>query len=176
MIAGIDPSLSCTGVVIGNVAGVFDENEEVVMPEAVKKKGKVPKSIVDRFGMMEDLVAQVSEILSVHNIEAIYLEHYFAAMRHGVQSLYEFGSLLRWELIQIAPVIEVTTTQLKKFATGKGNSPKSVCAAHIAKRYGVEFYSDDLYDAYGLYQLGCVHSGGVEATNQAQRDVMESIG
>ena len=167
MIVGIDPSTSATGVVYG--IGNREASSKIF-----SKRGKLPKGM-ERFEILEDLVARISDHVQMCYPKAIYIEHYFAAMRNGVQALYEFGALLRWELMEIAPVIEVSTTALKKFATGKGNSPKSVCAAHIAKRYQVEFSSDDLYDAYGLWRLGRVHQGIDEPANQKQREVIEAL-
>lgn len=50
--------------------------------------------------------------------------------------------------------IEVPPSNLKKFATGKGNANKALIAAHVQKRWNVIFEDDNLTDAYVLCQIG----------------------
>jgi crossover junction endodeoxyribonuclease RuvC len=44
----------------------------------------------------------------------------------------------------------LTPSELKKYVTGKGNSGKELILLHVFKKWGVEFKSNDLADAYGL--------------------------
>lgn len=52
-----------------------------------------------------------------------------------------------WKYIEIAP------NQLKKFASGKGNTKKDELAVHIFKRWGFEHPSDNVRDAFVLAQI-----------------------
>lgn len=52
-----------------------------------------------------------------------------------------------WNYIDVAPA------QLKKFASGKGNTKKDELAVHIFKRWGFEHSSDNVRDAYVLARI-----------------------
>ncbi|HAA73282.1 MAG TPA: hypothetical protein DCE55_29340 [Planctomycetaceae bacterium] len=171
-IVGIDPSLSGSAVIVG-------EGNKYYTRGFSKGKRALPEELSARFKVYEDLVARVCEFIQPYYPHKIYIEHYaFMAQSRSVSMLYEYGALLRWNLMDIATVVEVNIMHLKKFATGKSgtNVKKSIVAAELARRYNVSFQSDDFYDAFALYQIGLMANGITVATNQAQRDVMEKLG
>ena len=70
--------------------------------------------------------------------------------------------MLRWHLTDIAPTFEVATTTLKKFATERGNAKKELVLLRIAKRYDVEFDSNDEYDSFALFRAALLALGLTE--------------
>lgn len=52
------------------------------------------------------------------------------------------------------PWIEVPPTQLKQFATGKGNANKEIILQQVYKRWGVEFSDNNQADAFVLAKIG----------------------
>jgi crossover junction endodeoxyribonuclease RuvC len=88
----------------------------------------------------------------------------------------EFGGLLRWRLTKLcSDVREVPPSTLKQFATGKGNANKTLMVASLTKRYGVEFSSDDEYDAYGLARLGACLLGWEKPANDGQKKAVAKM-
>jgi crossover junction endodeoxyribonuclease RuvC len=58
------------------------------------------------------------------------------------------------------PVVEVPPANLKRCATGKGNSPKDHVLAVVIKRYPqVDISSNDIADAVALAMMGARHLG-----------------
>ena len=53
------------------------------------------------------------------------------------------------------PVVEVTATTLKKYATGKGNATKPDMRVELYRRAGVDLRDDNQVDAVWLAHLGC---------------------
>src|SRR3990167_3659041 len=124
------------------------------------------------------LVAGVVEFIESHGPSvAIFIEGYsFGSNMPGKNGTVEFGGLLRWHLVDLAPrVYEVAPTTLKKFVTGKGNAKKEQILAHVQKRWGEMFETNDAGDAFGLYKLGCVVERLTEADTDAQREAAAKV-
>ena len=129
-VVGIDPSLTGTAVVIGDGAlwklGEFSS----------KNAGDDVRSRVARY---DALVAGVVKFIEEHGpVAAIFIEGYsFGSNMPGKNGTVEFGGILRWHLVDLAPrVYEVAPATLKKFVTGKGNAPKNTMLAHISEALG----------------------------------------
>jgi len=168
-IAAIDSSLTSTGVCYGT-----DQDDFAVTCCNSKPRGK---TVLDRVKRYEGLVEDVIRIVAAVKPAMIFIEEYAYSKNMGGQMyLGEFGGILRWNLIDYTPhVYEVTASALKKFATGKGNAPKDVVMAHLAKRYGRLFQNNDEADSFVLYQMALVASGRIEADNQSQRDSVSKV-
>ena len=123
----------------------------------------------------DGLVASIVDFLEANGpIVAIYIEGY-AFSRNGASQRWpvEFGGLLRWHLVDVSPKVkEVPPTTLKKFTTGKGNTPKSAVLAHVVRRWGELFDSDDAGDAFALHKLGLVAEGKQQAVTREQREAI----
>lgn len=146
-----------------------------------KPLGTNVRGRVDRY---QDLTARICDWLEEGPRPSLILIEGYA---HGAQfvtaKLCEFGGILRYNLIDCIdekspylanPILEVAPNTLKKFITGKGNSPKDQMGAHVAKRFGELFKNNDEVDAFSLwklatccvdnslcpfgYQLECVHT------------------
>ena len=147
---GIDPS-SKTGFVALNGAG------EVLKAKELTGIGSVdPKRIVS-------LVDEVIEHLQPGDI--IGIEGYaYGAVGKGVSFQFELGGMLReWLYRKKADYTIITPTQLKKFSTGKGNTPKDAMSVPIYKRWGFESKSNNITDAFILAEIvRCLHTDKLE--------------
>jgi crossover junction endodeoxyribonuclease RuvC len=154
IVAGIDPSLSRTAVCIG---GHSDAEQEFDMA-AFTSKGQGP-GVRERMRRFEDLTAKICDHLEAGNQppQLILIEGYAYGSEYATAALCEFGGILRYNLVDVVGpegrILEVAPGTLKKFITGKGNSPKDQMGAHVAKRWGHVFAHNDAVDAFSLWQL-----------------------
>ena len=68
----------------------------------------------------------------------------------------------------------VTPSQVKKFATGKGNASKDNMILPIFKKWGYEHESDNVRDAFVLAQIARATKTSVELTKY-QKEVINSL-
>lgn len=71
--------------------------------------------------------------------------------------------------------VEISPSSLKKFCTGKGNSPKQTIMLETYKRFGYSPTNDNDADAFVLSEIGCALIGWRQPTNKAQKEVINSI-
>jgi crossover junction endodeoxyribonuclease RuvC len=168
-VCGIDPSLTSTGICLGT-----NEAPNVLASRGSKKLGD---TVLDRVKRYEKLIADILSVLEAHRPKLILIEEYAYSKNMGGQMyLGEFGGLLRFHLVDYTPhVIEVTASGLKKFATGKGNSPKDVVMAHLAKDTGRLFTNNDEADSFVLYQMALCIVGRQKPRNEAQREAVAKV-
>jgi crossover junction endodeoxyribonuclease RuvC len=144
-IAGIDPSLTSTG--ISTSAGT-----EVIKTTL---RGASRLSAVSR---------GVIELCENLNIDLVIIESYsFASRNSQAHSIGELGGCIRmllWE--SNIPFIDIPPTSRAKFATGKGNAGKSEVISAISSKTGILFSggsADDECDAWVLREMGIVKIG-----------------
>lgn len=170
VVVAIDPSLSNTAVVIGC------NSEPARQCFGSKSAGLLVSQRIPRFRAQVDEIRRfMCQVTSAESV-AVYIEGYNTGSHpSGQTSLCEYGGMLREMLLDFTnKVIEVPPSTLKKFATGKGNVPKDMVAAHLTNRYGVLLASNDEYDAYGLYRLGLIAEGHEQPQNQSQSECVNS--
>lgn len=116
---------------------------------------KIPKSCVDPLILIENFA--FGAVNKAHDI----------GMLHGVirYGLYRRG--IRYLLV--AP------GQVKKFATGKGNSEKNLVIRAVFQRFNIEADDDNAADAVTLLHIGKAISGLWEPTMDAQREVVAQL-
>jgi Holliday junction resolvasome RuvABC endonuclease subunit len=119
-----------------------------------------------------DLVMRVAERFKP---QLILIEGYaFKSERSTSQA--EFGGCLRWELTTLgADILEVAPVNLKQFATGVGKGDKTRLIAAVAHRWGVEFATDDEYDAYALARMAACIAELEPTTTEAQRKAIATV-
>ncbi len=172
MIIGIDPSLTNTAVVIGSEVDKYELH--------TFGSSNIGDHVAARMARYDDLVARIMKwIESVTLIvDAVYIEGYSLASKGpGNVQITEYGSLLRWHLVDMTKrIYEVAPATLKKFATGSGATSvkKDMVAAHLTKRYGVLLCDNDSYDGFGLYQLGLVAEGVAKAQTATQQEAADT--
>ena len=139
VVMGIDPSLTSTGVV-GLAFG------EMKSHQAIKSKLTGPARLVE----IEEILLNS---LIIHEPELVCLEGYgFMSKSGNVQA--ELGGVIRRRLYKDKyRYIEVAPSQVKKFASGKGNTQKEFMPLEVYKRWGVEFDTHDEADAYVLARI-----------------------
>lgn len=89
--------------------------------------------------------------------DLFFMENYgFAATEHQLVYLAGLGELVRLTIAERAGIepVMVSTGQLKKFLSGKGNLPKDEVKMHTFKRYGREFKTTDEAESYVLADMG----------------------
>lgn len=149
-IAGIDPSLTGTAVVVSDPSNGPETFK--IKRFSSKPRGDDVKNRIARF---EELIHRIDAYLEENGATHLFLENYSFASKFNVTLLGEFGGLLRWHLVTREFVAEVAPSTLKKFVTGAGNTKgKDLLAAHVTQRWGVMFSDSDSFDAYSLWRLG----------------------
>lgn len=172
---GIDPSLTGTAVCIGN--GLDYHEVTRFTSEAVGYK------VAARTERYEDLVARVmmpiEAVAMVGNtIDAICIEGYAHNKNPRVTiELAEYGGILRFHLIAFCKNIwQPAPTTLKKFCSGRGDGKgKTAVIAALTHSYGVNFRTDDEYDAFGLYRMALCLAGAAEPKGRAQREAIDAV-
>ncbi len=164
-LVAIDPSLTGTAVCL------YSPEDLLMYTFSSKPSGPELAARLDRFW---GLIRKIADCVSPG--EPIYLEGYsFGSKGRAMLTLAEFGGLLRNRLAGIGVVTEIPPSSLKKFATGKGNADKLKVAVAVAKRYDVEFASDDEYDAYALARLGACLEGWEQPQTEFQQAVVDDF-
>ena len=106
--------------------------------------------------------------------EIICLEGYsFGSRGRAVFQTGELGGLVRVLLHKTGiKWIEIPPSQVKKFATGKGNCGKDLILQQVYKRWGMEFKTSDEADAFVLAKIGTILLGHEEKLIKAQEEVL----
>jgi crossover junction endodeoxyribonuclease RuvC len=169
VILGLDPSLTSTGICYGT--GPDDWQSLAVVSKA---RGE---DVLSRVKRCEFVVEQIERILVTVKPRLILIEDYAFASKYGKPAYRaELGGLIRWHCIEYTPhILEVAPTSLKKFATGKGAGDKSLIQAHVQRRWGQMFETDDECDAFCLYQMALCISGRQKPETQPQRDAVKTV-
>lgn len=151
--AGIDPSITNTGVVVldehGQVALAFNGKESYARPY---KRGAYD---IDHYQRQADYIGGK---LRPYALRAIAIENYSYGSIHKGLCLGEYGGVLKYVLRQVFPAIQpllVAPTRNKLFATGNGGAGKdpvkvsamldSQALSDLGKKL-----TDDICDAYFL--------------------------
>lgn len=106
-------------------------------------------------------------------VENVAIEGYSMGSKTRAHMAGELGAAVRMgcflggQLFTAKYPLVIPPTQLKKYATGKGNASKSEILLGVYKHFGVEFTDDNMADSYALAQI----AAGSES-NKAQREVL----
>lgn len=167
IVCGIDASLTGTAVAIGDGA------THVVDRFPSPASGKQPAQRVQR---IDSIVSRAMNMIESHapKPSLILIEGYAFGAAQGREELGELGGILRWHLVDVCQVIEVAPSTLKKFVCGSGNAKKDQMQAHIVKRWGEIFPTNDHADAFALYQMALV-TAGITAGTAADRETIKKL-
>lgn len=100
----------------------------------------------------------------------------FGSNDPGTQERIGLAFLLRhWAWKRGVPFLCVAPSQLKKFATGKGNAEKSMILREVFRRWNVEARNDNEADAVTLLQIGRCLAGEIQPETVPQREVLEAL-
>lgn len=154
-IVGLDPSLTGTGVAI--------------LPSriyTIKSKQRGVKRLIE----LREAIRQ-----EITNADLVVIENYAYCRANQAHQIGELGGIIRVLLTESGVKwITVAPAQLKKFATGKGNTKKEHILQQVYKRWGVECKTSDEADAFVLAKIGQALVEDVELT-KFQKEVIEKL-
>jgi len=160
---GIDPSTK-TGLVGLDEQGRVLEAQEI---QLVNGMYSTPSEIWAYSQKIVDMVPKRS-LVAIEGFS-------FGSKGKGVSTQYGVGYALRFGLKNAGlTVIEATPSQVKKFATGKGNSAKDAMILPINRHWGFEHDSDNVRDAFVLAQIALSKLTGTTKAKY-QQEVLEAI-
>jgi len=171
LITGIDPSLTSTGIIVLR-DGVIELAETTKnRPElwTIERVKLIYQRIID---IVENLTDgekwQAPDLMVIEGFS-------YGSKGRSVFDIAYLGLRIREELERLKhgdgiPWIEVPPTQVKKFATGSGNSGKEIMLQQVYKRWGVEFRDNNQCDAYVLAKIGEAY---FKAKNEIEQKLMD---
>jgi len=170
VVAGIDPSLTGTGIVI------LSEGE-IVEKKVIKSKpsGKAPLAEIER---LLEIKARVKMDLEKYNVTFVLIEgmSYMSKKTRSIIQLAALNYIIREYLaIKRIPFIVVAPSTLKKFVTGKGIAHKEVMLLETYKRFGETFTDNNACDAFALAKCGSALLGEMEKLTKPQKEVIKLL-
>jgi hypothetical protein len=107
----------------------------------------------------------------------VLIEGYaFSAKGSSGISLGELGGVVRMALFDgNIKFVEVTPTQVKKFVTGAGNSPKNIMLKEMLRRFDEDLTDDNIADATALAYIGRMLVGDFLPTTDYQRKIQSDL-
>ena len=164
-VLGIDPSITSTGLVVVNAAG------QAVHNEAAGSKPEPGLSIISRYRIVIDAVAAS---VTHHKPQLVVMEGPALGMNNqGTFPLWGLLAVIRWELrhaLSPQAFLMPTPQELRKWSTGKGNTPKEQLRLIVFKKWGVEFPTVDETEAFTFARWGLAYlSGAVQLREKKKR-------
>lgn len=144
-IIGIDPSLNASGIAVLKYTRDFE-------PEFVHKQLIKCKSKMGDVGRLIYIIDCIGDIINNYVDPHIAIEGLsFGARGKGMLQLagLNYGIQMFLSRKYLKHVL-IPPTVMKKFVTGKGNSPKDIVMVKAFKKWGVEFSDNNICDAYCL--------------------------
>ena len=157
LVIGLDLSLASTGYV-ELVDGEIQKKELIKS----KPEGTIP---FDETVRLNNILGEIVGLLNKHLIagdrcspaDLVVLEG-LAFMARNTRSIVQLAGLhfmvRDWLYRSKCSFIVVAPTTLKKFITGKGNSPKDTMMMETYKRYGMTLTNNNICDAFCLAKCG----------------------
>lgn len=187
IVVGIDPSLTSTGIIVLR-------NGE--LGKALTTKNEPKLGTIERVRRIYEQINNVIENLSTCYVNAyigdkrmirweppslIVIEGFsYGSKGRGVFDIAYLGWRIREELERYRteddiPWLEVSPSQVKQFATGKGNANKEIVLQQVYKRWGVELTDNNQADAYVLAQIGRAYLGEADDLTDFQQKVIRAL-
>lgn len=139
---GIDPSTK-TGFVELDDSGAVIQKKEIILKNGIKSTEKE----------IQEYARNIVSLIPSGSFVCIE-DFSFGSQGQAVSTQYGVGFALRFALIDAGLVFKKPTpSQLKKFATGKGNTKKDEMVLPIYRGWGFEHSSDNVRDAFVLAHI-----------------------
>lgn len=131
-------------------------------------EGEIPETKVlkngkegpERLVWIRDQIRDLTLNWVVRQPNLVILEGYDFGTRHGAHHAGELGGIVRVDLWEHGiPYVLVSPSQLKKYATGRGNASKSEVLQVAVHRFGRTFKTDDEADARWLLDMALARYG-----------------
>lgn len=145
----LDLSITATGVALPDgISPDGSMNMLQMSTIATKRKGDLRLSEIK--GKVRTLATNLGPV-----VDWVILEDLPPTRAFSTKGLGMVHGAVRCALIEEGiPYLEVTPSQLKKYATGKGTSPKPDLRMELYKRTGLDLADDNQVDAAWLWLLG----------------------
>ena len=144
--AGIDPSLTATGLVMINNEG------EIVVEKLIKTERDVYLCSEQRIlDIMEDIIF----LKNVRYLQRVFVED-LSYMSQSTSLFERCGLLYLISTFLFKNDIDykkIPPKSLKKWAVGNGNADKKMMMEKSEIRWGIKFTDDNICDAYNLSQM-----------------------
>jgi Holliday junction resolvasome RuvABC endonuclease subunit len=162
IIAGVDPALDVTGIVI------YRPDDGLYKSHTIAGNGKGPAR----------LVGIRNEILSlVKSADLVAIEDYFFSEKYGNASeLGELHGVIKVGLYEAdRRFIKVPPIYLKRYATGDSKAKKDQIMLAAYKRWGVDFATNHECDAFVLAKIGAAVIGYRKGLIKDQKDIIAKL-
>lgn len=165
---GLDISLTATGFSMKRGAELSIET--------VKTTPKTAPNDLERLRHIRaKLMALIPDSTRMVCVEDFFVPHRPSQMG-AAKGLIMAGTLVRVALLERGlPFYVVSPGQLKKFATGKGNVPKSIVVREVYKKWGVDAKDDNQADACVLAHMAEAIHLGTEGLNKYQQAAVKKV-
>ena len=128
-----------------------------------------------------DLQLELNKLAQIGRIAMIAMEAYSMAEKYGQHASGEVGGAIKLAVLthfgargsRGYPVL-VAPQQLKKFATGNGNTKKELITKEVLKRWEVDFDDTNLAEAFVLAQMAYAYDVHPEMT-AFQQEVIKKL-
>jgi crossover junction endodeoxyribonuclease RuvC len=149
---GLDMSWTGTGIVCGSC------HQDITVRTVKTKPADFPNDYA-RIRHIVDTTMQCVQGCDLVAIEDYFTPHSGAQMGAAIK-LVQLGTMIRFALYdsKISTII-CAPSQIKKFATGKGNAPKSMMMMKVSEKWGFSAKDDNQADAYTLWRIAKAFSG-----------------
>lgn len=169
-VIGIDLSLTGTGFTVL-------EQDGKLIADGVLKSGPT-KTKVEELERLREIIRLLFLTIDETNAELAVIEG-LAFMAHQTTAIMQLAGLnylLRNALYERSiPFVIVAPSTLKKFVTGKGNSPKDIMMLETYKRWGVSILDNNQCDAYGLARIGCLLAAPPTKINKTDKEIFKLL-
>ncbi len=162
---GIDLSTVATGIVM--------LRQHAPLP-MVEMETEIKRPDYAGWDQKAQIVQAVMQLVHDHKPDRIVLEGYSLNMKHesSVIPLVELGGLLRFMLhLDGFKWYDPRATEVKKFVTGKGTSPKDVVMMHVLKRWGHTSMTNNTADAFVCAAMGLAQANALAGVTMEMRSI-----
>lgn len=164
---GLDPSTK-TGLV------VMDQQGNVALKKVIQLENGIKSTSYEVWEYAKHIVSLIpaGSLVCIEGFS-------FGSKGQGVSTQYGVGFALRFAMITCGIIyFEATPSQLKKFATGKGNTTKDNMTIPILRMWNFEHPNDNVRDAFVLAQIAKVtepQGFSYQQLTKYQAEVIEAI-
>lgn len=161
LVAGIDPSLTSSGVV------VLDESLSAT-PTLVRSKGKRDASWQERAGRCADLAKRIADACQGVQLAVVEGPAYGHSAKSG---FFDRAMLLGLILEHLpCPYAVASPASIKKWMASTGSAPKALVAARVGRMLpDLQAVSFDVTDAAAMALMGAAHLGFLERSEARKR-------
>jgi crossover junction endodeoxyribonuclease RuvC len=165
---GIDLSTSKTGLVLLQAS--------LGVPKVLAEKLIVGKGT--GMARVRSVITEIMEFIHGNPHDCIVIEGYSLNTKNSASiiPLVEIGGALRLMFhLDGLKWLDPRATELKKFVTGKGNSPKEIVMMNVLKRWGYEAQDNNMADAYGCACVGLAFRNKLQGATLEQRKLVGGL-